>query len=230
MYCREVLLSLRRFLIEMPGFFQEWKMTRFSLKGFFKQGPFCLWKWAFCKQSSPLRKRIFIGLDKKAKSLSETPFKPDRVSFCTPSFYRGLYTLQPEKTTYIVFCFGINVLKNYISVTRKTFSGINFSLKLHITYLFVIQRITWKSVLGKKKNILENFISVTCNNVLGVHFAIISGWSVGFRRGSGKPNQRKWASRTFGEGVRNEFWNPPPYLRGCVWYLQAKGSPGPFST
>ena len=51
-------------------------------------------KWAVCKQFSPLRCRIFISL-KKGKfvcqtSLSErteTPFKPDRVSFCTPNSF-----------------------------------------------------------------------------------------------------------------------------------------------
>ena len=50
------------------------------------------------------------------------------------------------------------------------------SRKLHITYSFVIQRITWKNCLGIIS--LENLISVTCNNVFGINFAIISGWSV----------------------------------------------------
>ena len=47
-------------------------------------------KWAFCKQFSPLRYRTLISLEKGKfvfqKSLSETPFKPDQVSFCTPNF------------------------------------------------------------------------------------------------------------------------------------------------
>ena len=56
----------------------------------FQIGPFWLVKWAFCKQFSPLRYRIFRSLEKGKfvfqTSLSETPFKPDRVSFCTPNF------------------------------------------------------------------------------------------------------------------------------------------------
>ena len=56
------------------------------------------------------------------------------------------------------------------------------SPKLHITYSFVIQRITFKNVL--EIIFLENLISVTCNNVFGINFSIISGWSV-----IGKSNQ-----------------------------------------
>ena len=60
--------------------------------GRFKQGPFCLKKWVFCKQFSLLRYRIFRSFRKGKfvfqKSLSETPFKPDRVSFCTPKIHR----------------------------------------------------------------------------------------------------------------------------------------------
>ena len=44
-------------------------------------------KMGVCKQFSPLRYRMFISLEKDKfvfqTSLSETPFKPDRVSFCT---------------------------------------------------------------------------------------------------------------------------------------------------
>ena len=50
------------------------------------------------------------------------------------------------------------------------------SRKLHITYSFVIQRITWKDSLGII--FLENRISVTQKSVFGINFAIISGWSV----------------------------------------------------
>ena len=60
-----------------------------QFKWVFKQGPFCIKKWAFCKQMSPLRYRTFRSLEKGKcvfqKSLSETPFKPDRVSFRTPN-------------------------------------------------------------------------------------------------------------------------------------------------
>ena len=51
------------------------------------------------------------------------------------------------------------------------------SQKLHIPYSsFVIQRITWKIVLGIL--FLENLISVTWNNVFGMKFAeTFSGWS-----------------------------------------------------
>ena len=49
-----------------------------QFKGVLKQNPFCLQKWAFCKQFSPLRYRTFISLEKDKfvlqKSLSETPF------------------------------------------------------------------------------------------------------------------------------------------------------------
>ena len=55
------------------------------------QGVFLLIKWAFCKQFSPLRYRTFTSLKKGKfvlqKSLFKTPFKPDRVSFCTRNFY-----------------------------------------------------------------------------------------------------------------------------------------------
>ena len=57
------------------------------------------------------------------------------------------------------------------------------SRKLHIKDSFVIQRITWTSVLGIL--FLENFISVTWNNVFGINFARLSDWSVrtlGFSR------------------------------------------------
>ena len=47
-----------------------------------------------------------------------------------------------------------------ISVTRKYFFREFYaSRKLHITYSFAIQRITWKKCLGM--NFLENLISVT---------------------------------------------------------------------
>ena len=62
-----------------------------------------------------------------------------------------------------------------MSVTRNIFREL-ISRILHITYSFVIQRITWKSVLGIV--FLENLISVTRNNVFGVNIAIFSGWSV----------------------------------------------------
>ena len=61
-------------------------LTRSSLKGFFNRA-LLLIKWAFCKQFSPPKYRPFISLEKGKfvfqKSLSETPFKPDRASFCT---------------------------------------------------------------------------------------------------------------------------------------------------
>ena len=59
----------------------------FPIKGVVKQGPFCFQKWVFCKQFSPLRERTFVSIGKGKfvfqKSFSETPFKLDRVSFCT---------------------------------------------------------------------------------------------------------------------------------------------------
>ena len=57
----------------------------------------------------------------------------------------------------------------------------SISRKLHITYSFVIQRITWKTCLGI--TFLENLILVTRNNASGINFAIISGWSVRKRKG-----------------------------------------------
>ena len=59
--------------------------------GFTKNRVFAtlIYNGAFCKQFSPLRYGTFISLEKGKfvfqKSLSETPFKPDRVSFCTPN-------------------------------------------------------------------------------------------------------------------------------------------------
>ena len=58
------------------------------------------------------------------------------------------------------------------------------SRKLHITYSFVAQSITWKNCLGII--FLENLISVTWNNLFRVNFAIISGWSVKLPEERGK--------------------------------------------
>ena len=45
--------------------------------------------WGACAKKTPHKYRIFITLEKGTfvfqKSLSETPLKPDRVSFCTPN-------------------------------------------------------------------------------------------------------------------------------------------------
>ena len=58
------------------------KLTRSSLQGLSNRALFAY------KHYSPLRYRIFISLKRGKfvfeKSLSETPFKPDRFSFCTP--------------------------------------------------------------------------------------------------------------------------------------------------
>ena len=40
------------------------------------------------------------------------------------------------------------------------------------------------------------------------------------RSSSGKPNRRKWGSRTLGEGVRNLFWNP--LLKGFYLVFTSK--------
>ena len=37
-----------------------------------------------------------------------------------------ILTFEPENIMYIIFVFGINFPKKYTSVTRKSFSGINF--------------------------------------------------------------------------------------------------------
>ena len=88
------------------------KLTRSSSKGAFQQGPFCLQKWAFCKQLSPLRYRTFISLGKFVfqKSLSETPFKPDQVSFCTPN----IVTLHQERNI------GLNINRRLKFIQYRT--------------------------------------------------------------------------------------------------------------
>ena len=68
---------------------QEWKkLTRSSSKGVSTRALFAHKNGFFCKQFPPLRYRTFRSLEKGKfdlkSSLSETPFKPDRVSFCTP--------------------------------------------------------------------------------------------------------------------------------------------------
>ena len=78
------------------------KLTRSSLKGFFcNRVLFAYTKCALCKHFSPLRCRAFISLEKGKlvfqKCLSETPFKPDRVSFCTPQKRLVIYDRRLSK-------------------------------------------------------------------------------------------------------------------------------------
>ena len=66
------------------------KLTQSSLKGFFLfTGPFLLIRMGVLQAVFSLRFRTFISLRKGKfvfqKSLSETPFKLDRLSFCTPN-------------------------------------------------------------------------------------------------------------------------------------------------
>ena len=72
------------------------KLTWSSLKGL-SNSALLLIKWAVCKQISLLWFRSFRSLEKGnfvfQKCLSETPFKPDRVSFCTPNIS------SPERST-----------------------------------------------------------------------------------------------------------------------------------
>ena len=69
------------------------------------------------------------------------------------------FTLQPEKITYINFCFRNSFPEELHFSHKKIFSGINFPKITYHVFVSDIQRITWKHVLG---NIfLENLISVT---------------------------------------------------------------------
>ena len=78
-------------------------------------------------------------------------------------------TLQPDKITFIFFCFGefLFLAKTHCSYIKYV-SGINFPKKLHDTYSFVIQRITWKNHLGLGKShysyIKLCFRNSCCNN------------------------------------------------------------------
>ena len=66
------------------------KLTGSSFKGVFKQGPFAYKNGRFASSFFPLRYRIFISLESGKfvfqTFLSETPFKADRVSSCTPNY------------------------------------------------------------------------------------------------------------------------------------------------
>ena len=63
-------------------------MTRSISKGVLNRALFAC-KMGVVQAVFPLRLRIFIGLEKGKsvfqKCLPEIPFKPDRVSFCTPN-------------------------------------------------------------------------------------------------------------------------------------------------
>ena len=63
------------------------ELTRSSLKGFLNRTLFAYKNGRFASSFSLLRYRTFLSLEKGKfvfqKSLSETPSKPDRVSFCT---------------------------------------------------------------------------------------------------------------------------------------------------
>ena len=108
----------------------------------------------------------------------------------------------------------MNFPKNYISVTRKIFWEL-ISRKLHITYSFVIQTITWKNVLGII--FLENLISVTWNNVFRVSFAIIFGWSVTLEGHNPPPGSpRKFASRRVLRGLCRGLFEGSAGLRGVL--------------
>ena len=76
--------------------FRSGNLTQSSLKGFLiKQGPFLRVKMCVLQQFSALRYRIFISLEKGKfvfqKSLSESPCKPDRVSFFALSIVSGVH-------------------------------------------------------------------------------------------------------------------------------------------
>ena len=60
---------------------------------------------------------------------------------------RKVTTLRPENITYINFCLRINFPKKKSFQLQEIFSLIKIR-KLHITYSFVIQRITWKNSFG----------------------------------------------------------------------------------
>ena len=58
-------------------------------------------------------------------------------------------------------------------------SGINDCRKVHYTYSFVIQRITWRKLFWNCLSFLENPISSTAKRVIGINFAtVLLDWSV----------------------------------------------------
>ena len=70
------------------------KLTRSSLKVFLNRALFAYKNGRFASSFfSPLRYRTFISLEESnftfQQSLSEAPFRPDRVSFCTPNKNQG---------------------------------------------------------------------------------------------------------------------------------------------
>ena len=63
------------------------KLTRSSSKGFLNRALFAYKNGHFASSFPPLRYRTFISLEKAILSFKvplRNPFKPDRVSFCTP--------------------------------------------------------------------------------------------------------------------------------------------------
>ena len=64
-------------------------------------------------------------------------------------------TLQPQKITYVYFCFQINFPKNYISVTRNIYQEFTY----HVFVCDSENNNYMENCLGI--NFLENLISVT---------------------------------------------------------------------
>ena len=89
------------------------KLTRSSLKGVLNRALFAYKNGRFWKQFSPLRYRMFRSFEKGKfvfqKSLSETPFKPDRVSFCTPNKRFSRPSLHGAKSFNGFFFFGLGL-------------------------------------------------------------------------------------------------------------------------
>ena len=133
-----------------------------QFKGFFKQGPFCLYKWAFCKRFLLLG----IGFYKPQKckfvfqkSPSETPFKPDRVSSCTPKLTRPkllqkysskrivwapLFCKITKQSPYKANSFACSLANRdkpvAVTLERKCSGGISFVIITKIITIIIVPR------------------------------------------------------------------------------------------
>ena len=138
--------------------------------------------------------------------------KTDRL---TDHTYNQNYTQARKILHTYILVFGINFPNNYIAVTRRYFSGINFPKVAYHVFVSVSENYM-ENVLGII--FLENLISVTWNNVFGINFAIISGWSVA--------NQVQWHVRptTRNLSMLNPSWNvtksPSAKLRTNMFHAQ----------
>ena len=104
-----------------------------QFKGRFKQGSFCLLRWALYKQFSHLRYRIFISLEKGKfvfqKSLSEAPKKKHRTgsAFALPKIAITITAPNSSKSLYVIVMTCQVSHDEQIGINESKFFNFNYS-------------------------------------------------------------------------------------------------------